>query len=142
MRTGSHNARAGRQKTDSAATRTSLASSLMTGVMVLSGLVGALNGLPAGLTAVVVVVLGLLFAAPKILEVAPRFLSALNERRVTKAIRSEAGALTALRILRPADRYPQPMAADGDVPAPDAIGGSSSESSQSAPAEPGAPPPL
>lgn len=113
----------------------------MTGVMALSGLVGALYGLPVGPTAVVVVVvvLGLLFAAPKILEVAPGFISALNERRITKMIRSESGALTALRILRPADRYPQPMAPDGDMLA---LGRSSSESSQSSPAEPGEPPPL
>lgn len=135
MRTGSHNA----------ATRKRLrfeGERLMIGVLALSGLVGALHGLPPGLTAVVVVVVGLFVATPKILEVAPQFLSALNERRVTKAIRSEAGALTALRILRPEPPTAalNPTAPDSDVP-PGSIGGSSSKSSQTSPAEPRVPPP-
>lgn len=115
----------------------------MIGGLTLSDVVDALHDLPPGLTAVVIVVLGLFAAVPKILEVAPKFLSALNERRVTKAIRSEAGALTALRILRPEPPSAalNPTAPDGDVP-PGSIGGSSFESSQTSPAEPGVPPLL
>lgn len=106
----------------------------MIGGLALSGLVGALHGLPPGVTVVVVVVVGLFVAAPKILEVSPKFLSALDQRRVTKAIRSEAGALTALRILRsePPPAALSPKAPDSDVP-PGPIGGSSSASSTTSP---------
>lgn len=68
----------------------------------LSEILRAFLGLPPGITVVLVVLVGSIAAAPKILGAFPQILRALTERRVAKAIRTEKGALTALQILQSA----------------------------------------
>lgn len=74
----------------------------MTGGLVLPEILRAPLELPPCITVVIMVLGGLMAAAPKILRALPPILRALTERRVVKAIKTEEGALTALQILQSA----------------------------------------